>query len=81
MRTAAVLSEAKTSNRYTDVAERPLSKPDEIYRGILILPLQDGGVGRLGVLQVERETSERFDPYQVTLCRALAALFAAGCTP
>ena len=45
------------------------------FRGILIVPMFAGGA-ILGVLQVERELAQRFDPPQVVIVRALAALYA-----
>jgi GAF domain-containing protein len=45
-----------------------------IFRGILIVPIYSGGL-ILGVLEVEREKTDRFDPPQVALAGALAALY------
>ena len=49
--------------------------PSRPYNGILIAPMFAGGT-TIGVLQVEREKIARFDPSQIAIARALAALYA-----
>lgn len=72
---ASVVFRTQQYLNYTDVADTQRPPGDGIVlRGILVLPLF-AGAKVIGVLQMEREKAERFEPAQVALGRALAALY------